>query len=308
MEEAQVRHIGTALLAAYVRAYHAMHDPPKIFDDLLGYSLIPEEWRALLEQGLVSSLHLYDPELAASCPDQATALAQVMRAMAPGPPMTLGRSRYTEESLEKAVSQGVKQYVILGAGMDTFAFRRPDMLEQLQMFEVDHPATQTFKRRRLAELGWEQPAQLHFVPVDFTQESLAAALTRSSYDPQAPSFFSWLGVTYYLPRDAVFATLRAITNVAPAGSAVIFDYLDTDAFVPERAAKRVQVMLESFRQQGVPLITGFDPSTLTADLANLGLRLYEDLSPTDIQERYFQGRTDGYYACEHEHYAWIVVE
>ncbi|MHB1043431.1 MAG: class I SAM-dependent methyltransferase [Eubacteriales bacterium] len=83
--------------------------------------------------------------------------------------------------------------MILGAGMDTFAFRRPELVKQLQVFEVDHPATQVFKRRRLTELGWEHPAQLHFIPVDFTQESLAPALTRSSYDPQAPSFFSWLG-------------------------------------------------------------------------------------------------------------------
>ena len=110
--------------------------------------------------------------------------------------MTLGRSRYTEDSLEKAVEQGVKQYVILGAGFDTFAFRCPEILEKLQVYEVDHPATQAFKRSRLAEAGWELPPQLHFVPVDFEQESLAEALTRSSYDPQAPSFFSWLGVTY----------------------------------------------------------------------------------------------------------------
>ncbi len=308
MEEAQVRHIGTALLAAYVRAYHAMHDTPKIFDDLLGYILIPEDWRALLEQGLVNSLQLYDPELAASCPDQLTALAWVIRAMAAGPPMVLGRSRFTEDSLEKAVSQGVKQYVILGAGMDTFAFRRPEMLERLQVFEVDHPTTQTFKRRRLAELGWEQPAKLYFVPVDFSQESLAEALKRSPYDPQAPSFFSWLGVTYYLPRDAVFATLRSIAGLSPAGSTVIFDYLDTDAFNSGRVAKRLQVLMEGFRQGGVPLLTGFEPPTLAADLANLGLRLHEDLSPSEIQERYFQGRTDGYYACEHEHYAWVVVE
>lgn len=298
----------TALVAACVRAYHAMHDDPKIFDDFLADRMLTEEWRAIIEQGMARSLQLYDPELASSCPDQATALAWVVRSMAPGPPMALGRARYTEDTFEKAVKQGVKQYVILGAGMGTFAFRRPEMLEQVQVFEVDQPATQAFKRHRLTELGWEQPVQLHFVPADFTQESLAAALTRSPYDPKALSFFSWLGVTYYLPCDAVFATLRAIADIAPAGSMVIFDYLDKDAFVPDRVAKRVQVMLEGFRQGGEPIMTGFDPSTLAADLTRLGLRLHEDLSPTDIEERYFQGRTDGYHACEHEHYAWAVVQ
>ena len=302
------KYYGPALLAAYVRDYHAMHDAPKIFDDFLAVRMFTEEWRAIFEQGLAGSVQIYDPERAASCPDKAAAQALVVRELAPGPAMTLGRARYAEDSLEEAVGQGVKQYVILGAGFDTFAFRRPEMLEKLQVYEVDHPATQAFKRGRLANAGWEQPEQLHFVPVDFEQESLAAALTRSSYDSQALSFFSWLGVTYYLTCETVFSMLRTIAGIAPAGSAVIFDYLNTDAFVPERAAKRVQAMLEAFRQQGVPLITGFEPSTLTADLACLGLRLRENLSPADIQERYFQGRTDGYYACEHHNYVWAVVE
>ncbi|MHB8918499.1 MAG: class I SAM-dependent methyltransferase [Desulfocucumaceae bacterium] len=231
-----------------------------------------------------------------------------MMRLIPSASHTLSRSRYTEDALEESVREGVQQFVILGAGMDTFAFRRPEMLGQLRVFEVDHPATQAFKRSRITELGWEHPAQLHFVPVDFTHESIAAALTRSSYDPQALSFFSWLGVTYYLPREAAFATLRALADIAPAGSTVIFDYMDTDAFVPGRAAKRIQMSIEKCQEWGEPLITGFDPSTLATDLTHLGLRLNEDLSPSDIQGRYFQGRTDGYYACEHVHFAWAVVE
>ena len=108
----------------------------------------------------------------------------------------LSRARYTEDTLEKAIRQGVKQYIILGAGMDTFAFRRPDLMERLEVFEIDHPATQEFKLHRLAELGWKHPAKLHFIPIDFTKESLVTALTRSSsYDPKVKSLFSWLGVT-----------------------------------------------------------------------------------------------------------------
>ncbi len=305
MKEAQVSM--TAIILAYMRGYHAMHDDSKIFDDSLAYRLIPQGWQPLIESSLAEALKLYDPESASSYPDQATALKWVMRLM-PSPSMTLSRARYTEDTLDKAVKQGVKQYVILGAGLDTFAFRRPEMLEQLQVFEVDHPVTQAYKRRRLAEVGMEHPAQLHFIPVDFEQESLVASLTRSSYDPQAQSLFSWLGVTYYLPRDSVFATLRDIADVTPAGSTVIFDYLDTDAFVPERAAKRMQVQMESVRQVGEPMITGFDPYTIATDLANLGLRLHENLSPSDIQAHYFQGRTDRYHACEHQHFAWAVVE
>ena len=149
----------------------------------------------------------------------------------------------------------------------------------------------------------------HFVPVDFEKESLAEALTRSSYDPQVPSFFSWLGVTYYLTRDAIFATLRSIAEIVPSGSTVIFDYLDTDAFVPEKAANRVKITIRYARQNaGEPMITGFEPSALATDLASLGFYLQENLSPTDIEERYFKGRTDNYHACEHLHFARAVVE
>lgn len=302
------KYYGPALLAAYIRAYHTLHDSPKIFDDPLADCMLTEEQRALFKHGLAGAGQSYDPERTASCIDKTAAEALVVRELAPGPAMTLGRARYAEDILEEAVGLGVKQYVILGAGFDTFAFRHPEILERLQVFEVDHPATQAFKRRRLAELGWKKPAQLHFIPVDFEQESLTEGLTRSSYDSQALSFFSWLGVTYYLTRDTVFSTLRTIAGLSPAGSGVVFDYLDTDAFVPERTAKRVQVMLEAFRKQSMPLITGFDPSTLAVDLARLGLCLRENLTPADIHERYFQGRTDGYYACEHHHYALTEVK
>ncbi len=297
----------TALSTAYMRFYHAQNDEPKIFDDFLAYNMLPEEIRTLLEQHLARNIQLIDPARAASCPDIETSMVWSMQAMAT-PPIVLSRARYTEDCLEEACRQGVKQYVILGAGMDTFAFRHPELIRQLQVFEVDHPATQTFKCNRLTELGWEQPEHLHFIPVDFTQESLSTALTRSSYDPKIPSFFSWLGVTMYLTIESVFATLSSIVDIAPAGSTVIFDYLDTDAYIPDKAAKRVQVMIENVRQLGEPMIAGFDPAVIATDLAHIGLRLQEDLSPSDIQERYFQGRKDGYYACEHVHIARAVVE
>ena len=109
--------------------------------------------------------------------------------------------------------------MILGAGMDTFAFRQPEMMEHLEVFEVDHPATQKFKLHRLAELGWKHPAKLHFIPIDFTKESLIKALTNSSsYDPKVKTFFKWLGVVIYLTRDEVFTTFRSIREIAPANS------------------------------------------------------------------------------------------
>ncbi|GAX91553.1 class I SAM-dependent methyltransferase [Effusibacillus lacus] len=305
MEDSQVKR--TALMSAYLRGYHAVHNVPKIFDDFLAYRLLTEEELAAFDQAMVTALAAIDPARAALFPDRADAVACMIQSFFPTS-LFLSRARYTEDSLKMAVRQGVKQYVILGAGMDTFAFRCPEIVQHIEVFEVDHPTTQAFKRRRLTELGWEPPAHLHFVPVDFTSENLETALTRSSYDRKAPSFFSWLGVIHYLPRDAVFTTLRTIANICPAGSRVIFDYWDTDAFVAEKAAKRVKLMQDMVRRAGEPMLTGLNPSTLAEELQFVGLRLQEQLSPLEIQERYFQGRTDDYYAYEHAYFASAVVE
>ena len=294
----------TAMMTAYTRAYHAMHDSPKIFDDFLAFRLIPEEKRALIEKILIKAKQIDDLEHDEQHSDQKMTFVSLIRS-----PNILSRARYTEDALEKAVSQGVKQYVILGAGMDTFAFRRSDLMEQLDVFEVDHPATQGFKLHSIAELGWKHPAKLHFIPIDFTKKSLETVLTRSpSYDPNAKSFFSWLGVTMYLTPDEVFATLRSITDIAPEGSMVIFDYLDNDAFTPENSSTEMRKKQEFLRKIGEPMTTGFNPLKLADKLRSLKFHLQEDLNSAGIEGRYFQGRTDGYHASKHGHFACVTVE
>lgn len=247
------------------------------------------------------------PERISSFPDQISALAWLIQNVLPSS-LLLSRARYSEDSLIQAVGEGVQQYVILGAGMDTFAFRRPELLKQLHVYEVDHPATQAYKIRRLAKLGWNIPEQLHFVPVDFTHDNLASTLTNSSYNHQVKSFFSWLGVTYYLPRDTVLATLSTIAGIAPEGSIVVFDYYNEDVFIPEKATKSMQVGMEKLQRIGEPLITGFDPSMMSTDLAAQGFRLIDNLSPSDIEKQYFHKRSDNYHAWKHAYFACAVVE
>jgi methyltransferase (TIGR00027 family) len=297
----------TAMMTAYIRAYHSKYVTPKIFDDFLAYCFIPEERRTLIEQGLADSLKLQNPLLYSTCIEQAEALSLVMQTM-PGPPNVLSRSSYTEHNLLNAINQGVNQYIILGAGMDTFAFRHPQILEQIHVFEVDHPGMQDFKRQQIADLAWTVSSHLHFVPVDFTQNNLSSSLKNAPYNPNVYSFFSLLGVTMYLTRADVFSTLQDIANNTPPGSIIVFDYLDTDAFIPEKAAGRVQGMLQMAQYAGEPMKSSLDPSSLASVLATIGLRLYENLEPTEIEKRYFQGRSDGYYACEHVHFALAVVE
>jgi len=125
---------------------------------------------------------------------------------------------------------------------------------------------------------------------------VTALTSSSSYDPKVKTFFNWLGVTHFLTRDEVFTTLRSITAIAPAGIIIVFDYLDIDAFIPKKSSQQMQKSLEYLRKIGEPMITGFNPSTLGEELASLGFSLQENLSPADIEERYFKGRTDGYHA------------
>jgi methyltransferase (TIGR00027 family) len=295
---------------SYLRGYHAAHDAPTVFDDSIAHRLLPEAQRASFDEQFTPSLQTIasiDPAFAASRPDEAARLRWCIKTSLPLS-LAVSRARYAEDCLEEAVWRRVRQYVLLGAGLDTFAFRRLEIAEQLEVFEVDHPTMQAFKRGYLAEAGWEIPAHLHFVPVDLARERLAPALLRSRYSPTALTFFSWLGVTMYLTREEVFAVLGTMAKIAPAGSTVVFDYLDADAFVPGRAARRIQDAIAYTQRCGEPMKTGLDPSRLAADLVPLGLRLRENLNPADIERRYFEVRTDGYHAYDHAHVARAVVE
>jgi methyltransferase (TIGR00027 family) len=193
--------------------------------------------------------------------------------------------------------------------MDTFAFRCPEMVEELEVFEVDHPATQEFKRKRIAQLGWKQPTRLHYIPVDFTHDSLESILTRTpSFDPKAKSFFSWLGGTMYLTREEVFATLSSISNVGSSGSMLVFDYFEAAEFSSDNVDAYTQPRQEMLRSANEPMKTGFEPQKLALEISPLGFRLHEDLSPDKIEKRYFQRRTDGYHAHDRVHFACAIIE
>lgn len=272
----------TAIMSAYIRAYHSINDNPVIFSDSLALQLIPDERRILIEQGLASSN---------------INMRELLQSM--GLPNVVSRARYTEDTLEIEIKSGVKQYVILGAGLDTFAFRHKERLNDIHVFEVDQPNTQEFKLKRLADLGWEIPTNLHFVSADLTQESVEEALAPTPYDPTEKTVFGLLGVTMYLSQNDVFDTLRSIVNVAPTGSSVIFDYhTETDSSLND-----IRTELNKMRES---MNTTFDSQLLGLELERLGMHVQEDLSPIHIQERYFADlRT--YHANENVHLVRCVT-
>jgi methyltransferase (TIGR00027 family) len=199
--------------------------------------------------------------------------------------MIAARSRFAEESLAAAVARGVRQYVLLGAGLDTFAHRNPFADAGLRVFEVDHPATQGWKRARLAEAGLAAPASLTFAPVDFERQTLADGLAAAGFDVARPAVFAWLGVVVYLTRAAVIETLRFIAS-PPAGTEVVFDYgVPLSDYAPAQRALHARRMAR-VAARGEPWITRFAPAEIAAELTRLGFDELEDLGPAQISRRF----------------------
>jgi methyltransferase (TIGR00027 family) len=205
---------------------------------------------------------------------------------------TVLRSRYTEDALRDAIRQGITQYVILGAGLDSFAYRQPPQAQGLNIFEVDHPATQAWKRSRMRELQIAIPSNLTFVPVDFERQTLAEELRKSGHQSTVPTFISWLGVTMYLTEEAIFETLRYVASLAP-GSEIVFQYVLPDSLLNDESRSLVATLKAATAARGEPFISAFAPDALAAQVKALGFQHMWDLGPQEANARYFTGRTDG---------------
>ena len=196
------------------------------------------------------------------------------------------RSRYTEDALQQATNRGIRQYVLIGAGFDSFALRRPAFSETLEIFEIDHPATQSFKIERIKNCGISLPRSVNFVSADLANEDLTTALARCSFRKDQPAFFSWLGVTVYFAREANLATLRAIANVGAAGSELVFTYVDQNEFASGGPRSLGEENAKAVAMMGEPYLSGFDPKEIANDLMHIGLQLVEDLDGQKMSGRY----------------------
>lgn len=283
----------TAIDSAMGRAAHLYLDnDPKIFHDPLALSLSGADNEAALRAALgaikTEITRQFTPELAQAV-IQDLCVSVTMR------------QRYTEEELEKALSGGVAQYVILGAGLDSFAYRRPDLISRLHVFEVDHPATQQWKRARLQELHLPLPSNLTFVPVDFERQTLAEELRAGGHRAELPTFVSWLGVAVYLTEAAVFETLRYVASFAP-GSEIVFQYHLPESLLNEEERQLLAIYKMGTAARGEPFVSFFEPTNLAARVRAVGFSQVWDLGPEDADVRYFAGRTDGLRASGLSHY------
>jgi methyltransferase (TIGR00027 family) len=255
----------TAFGVAVRRAAHQLMDHPPVLDDPIAVRLIGPGYPRHMERAMHQ-------------------VARDFRAF-----MAV-RSRYAEDQLAAAVRHGVTQYVVLGAGLDTFAYRNP--FPSVRVFEVDFPATQAWKRALLRKAAIPVPDQLTFVPLDFEHHTLSEGLAEAGFDAASPAFFGWLGVVPYLTLAAFRATLATIAQL-PASSAVSFDYALAPETLSPVGRKAFDALARRVAAAGEPFQLFFQPGDLEAELSRAGFHRVEQLNYQQLNERYFENRADG---------------
>ena len=197
------------------------------------------------------------------------------------------RGRFGEDLIAEAHRTGVRQLVILGAGLDSFGLRRPASLEDLRVYEVDHPATQGWKKRRLAELGLPLPEELEFVECDFETTSVSSALRGTSFQPKAPAIVSWMGVVYYLEKETVSRALAELAELLAPGSAVVLDYQFPTEALPQRYRDIFEQQSAYLKRAGEPQMNRYLPDELRAEILSAGFARAELPSREELHRRYF---------------------
>lgn len=268
----------TADGTAAVRALHLLDaQPPFVFNDPYALRLTSAWWRTVVRIPTLRWL----------------IIEKLLGPLRPVHGEMLARARFGEDALDRAVRDGIRQYVILGAGLDSFALRRRDFADRVTVFELDHPAAQKMKKIRLRRLGEEMPSNVEFVPIDFERQTVDEALRRTRFDYAREAFFSWFGVTYYLSSAAVFTTLRTIANMAAAGSEVVLDYSVPPNMLPPEEQEEFRFLQRFVTRRREPWLSSFEPRIFVSDVEALGYTVLADLSPQEQKRAYFLDRRDG---------------
>ncbi|TSI09108.1 class I SAM-dependent methyltransferase [Lysinibacillus sp. BW-2-10] len=295
----------TSLMTAFGRAYHTLYDTPKIFEDTIVKDLITDDEFSDISRNLINGVSFINKEIAAKFQHQPEEIlkwfTQIQLA-----PTTLSRSAFCESVLLNELALGVEQYVILGAGFDTFGFRHPELNETLEIYEIDHPATQQFKKDRLAQANYQIPNNLHFISMDFTKGFDIQKLIDQGFSLNKKTFFSLLGVSYYLTKEEIATLLSELFSFVPYGSSIVMDYGDATLFEETGVYNRVQNMIQMAAFNGEPMKSCFTYKGLEKMLEDSGLLLYKHLTPATINERFFQNRSDYLSAFETIHFIHAV--
>lgn len=273
----------TALVSAFSRAYHAENNDVKIFDDCIAKSLLTNEEYARISNSMSDGIGFFNPSFKGT---RDAALRWVVdNQLSPSP---LGRAAFAEKALQSAVSIGAKQYLILGAGYDTFAYRQPSWADKLRIFEIDHPATAQDKRKRLETAKIEIPDNVHYIAADFTDEDWYTALTNNiMFDSSQIGFCSILGVTYYLSKQAFEKLISALRSILSDESTIIFDYPDENSYA-ENAGDRAKKQAMMAGAANEEMLASYSYKDIEKLLSAYGFLIYEHLTPLEMTKQYFE--------------------
>ncbi len=281
MTTSQHRPSKTAELVAAGRAVHNRYDQPVLLEDRYAIEFCGAFWKAIV---------LFPPL-------KWLVMKVVLRGIAPVIPTILVRAIYGEQQAEIAIRRGLTQYVIVGAGYDSFAMRRTDLTKSVIVFEVDQPATQDLKRRRMAKAGIAEPKEVRYIAADLNEVPLFDALIQNGFDPEKPAFFSWFGVTYYLPEKSIEELLQLMLHEAAPGSSIAFDYLAKLETTPEYVKDRYFKCKNFVAKRGEPWITAMDPNSLESDLLKAGFSQVDHVLPWELDNRFLAGHKN--LSCPH---------
>ncbi|NBJ69889.1 MULTISPECIES: class I SAM-dependent methyltransferase [Clostridia] len=295
----------TSLISAFARAYHSAYDTPKIFNDFIAKDLISEEEFSKIGENMIQGISFINQDISRKFQNQPDEILKWITQVQLSP-TPLARAAFCEQVLLHEVALDVTQYVILGAGLDTFCFRYPELENSLKIFEIDHPATQEFKKKRLANAHLYIPNHLHFIPVDFSNKWSDLSLLDDEFDNGKKTFFSLLGVSYYITKEDISSLFNHLFSHVPSGSSIVFDYADEKLFEEKGMYNRVENMLKMASAGEEPMQSCFSYEGLEYMLEKAGLLIYEHLSPTEINERFFNNRSDYLTAFETIHYIHAV--
>ena len=284
----------TAKLCSFARAYHSTYARKKIFDDSLAFDFMGleqyEETGQLI--GHDYQENRIDPNLSFHSSEIVDKLNRYLM------PIPISRIAFAEQALSTFTARfPLYQYVICGAGMDTFLFRNGN--EHIRVFEIDHPDTQRYKRARIRQLEWTIPANARLVPVDFSKDDIITALLQAGFDPKLPTFFSVLGVTYYLPLELFADTVNKMGSFQNPENRLVFDFPDKG--LPTDSSRGAE-LTHITAMLGEPMAPGYREEDVMNMLRQCGFQCKQHLTPEEIEKRYFSGRSDGLHAFENIHF------
>ena len=272
----------TALVSSFARWYHAENNVIKVFDDFLAGSILTEEEKDQISFHMSNGIEFFNPAFDGTSEE---ALRWVVDNELS--PTTLGRSAWAEKALSKAVEAGTCQYLIVAAGYDTFAYRQPAWASGLGVYELDHPVMSKDKQARNQSMCSKKPDNLTYIPIDLTSESLADKLCAyNTYKKDALSFFSLLGIVYYLPKEDFKTLLKDIADSTANGSTVVFDYPDKPT-AAEQDTEKVKKHSKLASGVGEEMLASYSFGEINDLLSDCGFCVYEHLTPDEITEQYF---------------------